>query len=40
MTVFTRRPWALSGGRQLLIGGAAALVTYLVGSLLGVAAAG
>jgi vacuolar iron transporter family protein len=40
MTVFTGRPWALSGARQLLIGSAAALVTYLVGGLFGVGATG
>ncbi len=40
MTMFTGRPWALSGARQLLIGGAAALVTYLVGGLFGVTATG
>lgn len=38
MTVFTARPWFLSGGRQLLIGSGAALVTYLVGRLFGVVA--
>lgn len=37
MTVFTARPWLLSGGRQLLIGAVAALVTHLVGRLFGVA---
>jgi VIT1/CCC1 family predicted Fe2+/Mn2+ transporter len=40
MSVFTARPWVLSGSRQLLIGSAAALVTYLVGSLLGIGATG
>lgn len=32
---FTNRPWWMSGGRQLLLGAAAALVTYLVGRLIG-----
>ncbi|MFI6759507.1 VIT1/CCC1 transporter family protein [Micromonospora sp. NPDC050417] len=32
---FTSRPWWMSGGRQLLLGMAAALVTYLVGRLIG-----
>ncbi|RKR90795.1 VIT1/CCC1 family predicted Fe2+/Mn2+ transporter [Micromonospora pisi] len=32
---FTNRPWWMSGGRQLLLGMAAALVTYLVGRLIG-----
>jgi len=40
MTLFTGRPWVLSGARQLFIGGAAALVTYLVGGLFGVTAVG
>ncbi len=35
---FTRRPWWRSGLRQLLLGAAAAAVTYLVGSLIGVTA--
>lgn len=33
---FTARPWWLSGARQLVLGCAAAAVTYLVGSLIGV----
>ncbi|MCX4473858.1 VIT family protein [Micromonospora sp. MW-13] len=33
---FTRRPWWSSGLRQLLLGGAAAGATYLVGSLIGI----
>ncbi|MDQ3991573.1 MAG: VIT1/CCC1 transporter family protein [Actinomycetota bacterium] len=37
LTYFTGRPWPLAGGRMVLIGGVAALVTYGVGSLLGVA---
>jgi vacuolar iron transporter family protein len=37
MTRFTGRPVFVSGGRMLLIGGAAALVTFLIGTLLGVA---
>lgn len=40
MTMFTGRPWWLSGGRMLAIGGGAALVTYGVGRLLGVTALG
>lgn len=40
LSVYTGRSWALSGGRMLLIGGAAATVTFLVGRALGVAAAG
>jgi vacuolar iron transporter family protein len=36
MSVYTGRPWWFSGGRMMLIGGAAALVTYSVGRLLGV----
>lgn len=40
MTIFTGRAWWLSGGRMLSIGGAAALVTYGVGRLLGVTALG
>ncbi len=38
MTRFTGRPWALSGGRMTLIGGTAALVTFLIGRLVGVTA--
>jgi len=34
---FTRRPWWISGGRQLLLGGAAAGITYLIGRLIGTA---
>jgi VIT1/CCC1 family predicted Fe2+/Mn2+ transporter len=37
---FTGRRWWLSGGRMLFIGGGAAVVTFLVGRALGVAAAG
>lgn len=36
---FTGRPWWLSAGRQLLLGGAAAGATYLIGSAIGVAGA-
>jgi len=32
---FTRRPWLLSGLRQLLFGGVAAGATYLIGMLIG-----
>jgi VIT1/CCC1 family predicted Fe2+/Mn2+ transporter len=35
---FTQRTWWLSGLRQLLLGGAAAGATYLIGSLIGGAA--
>jgi vacuolar iron transporter family protein len=35
---FTRRRWWVSGGRQLLLGAAAAGVTYLIGRLIGGAA--
>jgi vacuolar iron transporter family protein len=38
MSAFTGRVWALSGLRMAVIGGGAALVTHLVGRLLGVAA--
>jgi VIT1/CCC1 family predicted Fe2+/Mn2+ transporter len=34
---FTRLPWWLAGLRQLLLGGAAAGVTYLIGMLIGAA---
>ena len=34
----TRRPALISGGRMVLIGGSAALVTYLIGRLIGVTA--
>ena len=37
MTMFTRRSWTRSGARMVLIGGSAALVTFGVGKLLGVA---
>ncbi|HEX6208598.1 MAG TPA: VIT1/CCC1 transporter family protein [Actinomycetota bacterium] len=40
MTMFTGRSAALSGGRMMLIGGAAALVTFFVGKLLDVTALG
>jgi len=40
MSMFTDRPWWLSGGRQLGIGGIAALITYGIGRLLGVTALG
>lgn len=33
---FTSRPWWVSGLRQLLLGGLAAVATYLVGALIGV----
>ncbi|MEO3743064.1 VIT1/CCC1 transporter family protein [Plantactinospora sp. B5E13] len=33
---FTNRRWWISGGRQLLLGGAATAATYLVGRLIGV----
>jgi VIT1/CCC1 family predicted Fe2+/Mn2+ transporter len=33
---FTRRSWLLSGARQLLLGGLAAAVTYVIGALIGV----
>ena len=36
---FTGKPWWLAGARQLLFGAIAAGATYLVGSLIGVAAA-
>jgi VIT1/CCC1 family predicted Fe2+/Mn2+ transporter len=34
---FTPRPWWYAGARQLLFGAAAAGITYLVGSAIGVA---
>jgi vacuolar iron transporter family protein len=34
---FTRMSWWLAGGRQLVLGGAAAGATYLIGSLIGAA---
>jgi VIT1/CCC1 family predicted Fe2+/Mn2+ transporter len=34
---FTRRPWWFSGGRQLLLGAAAAGITFLIGHLIGTA---
>lgn len=37
LSVFTGRRWYLSGARMMLIGGGAALVTFLVGTGLGVA---
>jgi vacuolar iron transporter family protein len=37
LAVFTGRSWVFAGARQLLIGGAAATVTFLVGRALGVA---
>jgi VIT1/CCC1 family predicted Fe2+/Mn2+ transporter len=37
---FTNRSWLRNGLRQLLLGAAAAGATYLVGLLIGVAAAG
>lgn len=40
MSIFTGRAWWLSGGRMVLIGGGAGLVTYGVGRLLGVTALG
>ena len=33
---FTGRPWWLGGGRQLLLGSAAAGATYLIGAAIGV----
>jgi VIT1/CCC1 family predicted Fe2+/Mn2+ transporter len=39
LAVFTGRSWFFAGVRQLLIGGAAATVTFVVGRALGVAAA-
>jgi VIT1/CCC1 family predicted Fe2+/Mn2+ transporter len=39
LSVFTGRKWFVSGGRMMLIGGGAALVTFLVGRALGVAVA-
>jgi VIT1/CCC1 family predicted Fe2+/Mn2+ transporter len=36
---FTRRRWWASGLRQLVLGGAAAAATYLIGTLIGAAAA-
>jgi VIT1/CCC1 family predicted Fe2+/Mn2+ transporter len=33
---FTKRKWWVSGGRQLLLGGAATAATYLIGRLIGV----
>ena len=32
---FTRRPWLLSGLRQLFFGGVAAGATYVIGTLIG-----
>jgi VIT1/CCC1 family predicted Fe2+/Mn2+ transporter len=40
MSIFTGRPWWLSGSRMMAIGGGAALVTFGVGRLLGVTAFG
>jgi VIT1/CCC1 family predicted Fe2+/Mn2+ transporter len=37
-SLFTDRPWWVSGSRQLAIGGVAALITYGIGRLLGVTA--
>jgi VIT1/CCC1 family predicted Fe2+/Mn2+ transporter len=34
---FTRMPWWLAGSRQLVLGGAAAGATYVIGSLIGAA---
>jgi VIT1/CCC1 family predicted Fe2+/Mn2+ transporter len=39
MSLLTGRGWLLSGVRMLLIGGAAAAITYSVGSLIGVSVA-
>jgi VIT1/CCC1 family predicted Fe2+/Mn2+ transporter len=36
LTLFTGRSFVLSGGRQLLIGGVAAAITFAVGSVIGV----
>lgn len=38
-SLFTPRPWWLSAGRQLLFGAAAAGITYLIGSAIGVTVA-
>jgi len=40
VSLLTGRSLAFSGARQLGIGLAAAVVTYLIGSLIGVASAG
>ncbi|MHB1417190.1 MAG: VIT1/CCC1 transporter family protein [Chloroflexota bacterium] len=40
LSIFTGRSPLFSGGRMLLIGAAAALVTYVVGNLIGVSVAG
>jgi VIT1/CCC1 family predicted Fe2+/Mn2+ transporter len=40
MSRYTGRGLALSGGRMTLIGGAAALITFWIGKLLGVTALG
>lgn len=37
LSVLTRRPWVLAGGRMALIGGGAALITHSIGRLIGVA---
>ena len=37
---FTGKPWWLAGGRQLLFGAIAAGATFLVGSVIGMAATG
>ncbi|WP_309230005.1 VIT1/CCC1 transporter family protein [Blastococcus sp. TML/M2B] len=38
-STFTPRPWWYAGARQLLFGAAAAGITYLIGSAIGVAVA-
>jgi VIT1/CCC1 family predicted Fe2+/Mn2+ transporter len=38
VTQVTSRHWSFGGGRQMLLGAAAAGITYLVGSLVGTAA--
>jgi VIT1/CCC1 family predicted Fe2+/Mn2+ transporter len=35
LSIFTGRSWMWSAGRQLLIAGAAAGVTYMIGHLVG-----
>ncbi|HEX2031497.1 MAG TPA: VIT1/CCC1 transporter family protein [Actinomycetota bacterium] len=36
LSVLTERPWLASGGRMALIGGVAAVITHLIGRLIGV----
>lgn len=40
MSMFTHRPWLISGGRMMLIGGGAAAITFGIGKLLGVGVLG